>query len=181
MPNNAVVLHSALTPGVIENALLRSIDVEVVPRSALPWFIRLFWKGGSRRFRGVVDGNTFRLKRGNARDWSPNFYGRWEAENSGTRIEGYFDLDPLVRKAFRFTLAVALVTAVIGILLNLVELTAGTHFTTHPRLGLVLSTLAVPYCLGLYVVAQKLGSRRDDNLLAFLERTIAGPTGPTTC
>jgi hypothetical protein len=62
MPRNTLVFHSALAPEVIGNVLLRSIDVEVVERTAMPWFIRLFWKGGSRPIRGAVDGNTFRLK-----------------------------------------------------------------------------------------------------------------------
>jgi hypothetical protein len=82
-------------------------------------------------------------------------------------------LDPLAGKALRFTLVVVLAMAMIGIVLNLLELTAGTHFTTDPRLGLVLSTLPVPYCIGLAVVTQKFGSRRDESLLTFLEQNLA--------
>ena len=63
--------------------VLRSINKEIALQPVMPWFIR---EGGSRQVRGLVDGNTFRLKRWNARQWSPNFYDKWEADYSGTRI-----------------------------------------------------------------------------------------------
>src|ERR1700674_4660688 len=98
MAPNAKVLHSALTPEAVADTLLRSLDSEIdkgdTLQSLMPWFVRLVWKGGSRQVRGLIDGNTFRLKRRNAWQWSPNFYGKWEAECGGTRIEGYFDLAP---------------------------------------------------------------------------------------
>jgi hypothetical protein len=63
--------------------------------------------------------------------------------------------------------------AFVGIVPNLLDLSAGTHFTTDPAIGLTLSALAGPYCIGLYLLARRLGSRRDQSLLAFLEQTLA--------
>jgi hypothetical protein len=67
--------------------------------------------------------------------------------------------------------------AILGILLNILDLTTGTHFTKDPDVGLVLSILLVPFGVGLYQLAQKLGSRPDEILLAFLEQTLAASRG----
>jgi hypothetical protein len=66
--------------------------VYLTKRSVMPWFMRWVWKGGE--VGGLVDGNTFRLKQWNAWQWSPNLYGKWKADHSGTR-EGHFDLASL--------------------------------------------------------------------------------------
>jgi len=100
MPRNALIFHLTLARDAVADALLRSIDIEVAQQSWIPWFIRLIWKGGNRPFRGVVDGNTFRFKRRNARQFAPNFYGKGglspaEPESKGTWIW-------LLQPGFRF-------------------------------------------------------------------------------
>jgi hypothetical protein len=177
MAPNTVVLHSALAPEAIGNTLFRSIDSEidkgVVLQSLMPWFVRLVWKGGSRQVRGLIDGNTFRLKRRNAWHWSPNLYGKWEAEQGGTRIEGRFDLAPSARLSLRFTAVLLLGFAFIGIVLNTLDLKAGTHFTVDPDIGLWISLLFLPFGPGVYLLAHKIGSRNEKSLLRFLEQTLA--------
>jgi hypothetical protein len=173
MARNSIVLHSALAPEAVADTLLRSIDKEVVLQSVMPWFVRLVWKGGSRQVRGLIDGKTFRLKRWNAWQWSPNFYGKWEADHSGTRIEGHFDLAPLVRWSLRCTLGVIMGLAAIGVALNSLDLTAGTHFTVDPDVGLAISVFLMLFTFGLYLIAHWLGSRQDERLLGFLEQTLA--------
>jgi hypothetical protein len=173
MSPNPIVLHSTLTPEAVADTLLRSIDREMVLQAGMPWFVRLVWKGGSRQVRGLIDGNQCQLKRRNAWQWSPNFYGSWEAEYSGTRIEGYFDLAPPTKVALRFTLVAVLGLAIIGIVLNALDLTAGTHFTVDPSIGLWISIFFVPFTLGFYLLATRLGSRPDESLLGFLEQTLA--------
>jgi hypothetical protein len=71
------------------------------------------------------------------------------------------------------TLIVMMGLAVLGIVLNLLDLTAGTHFTKDPDVGLVLSALFVPFCVGFYLFAHRLGSRTGESVLAFLELTLA--------
>ncbi len=139
----------------------------------VPWFIRLFRQSGSRPVCGVVESNTFRLKTRNGGQYAPNFYAKWEPDYSGTQIEGHFDLAPLVNLSLRISMIVMLVLWFIGIVLNVLDLTAGTHFTKDPDIGLVLCVLFVPFTIGFYFVAQKLGSRPDKSLLAFLEQTLA--------
>ena len=89
MATDPIVIHSALAPEAFADTLLRSIGKDDVNlRLLMPWFIRLLWTRGSREVLGLIEGNTFRLRRWNAMQWSPNFYGKWEADQSGTRIEG---------------------------------------------------------------------------------------------
>lgn len=168
-----IVLHSALAPDAVADTLLRSIDKEDAIQSVMPWFIRLVWRGGSRQVRGLIDGNTFRVKRRNAREWSPNFYGKWEADHNGTRIEGYFDLAPLVRWSLRFTLVAVMGLSIVGIGLNTLDLTAGTHFTVDPGVGLGISVFFMVFAFAFYFAVHRLGSRQDESLLGFLEETLA--------
>ena len=173
MARSVVALHSALASEAVADTLLRSIDVEVVPRSAIPWFMRPFWKFGSRPVCGVVDGNTFRLTRRNASQFAPNLFGKWETQNGITRIDGYFDLRPSTRWSLRFTLFVIMAFSIFGIVINLLDLFTGTHLTKDPNIGLSISAISAPFCVGAYLIFRKLGSRRDESLVTFLEQTLA--------
>lgn len=173
MSRNPVVFHSTLASDAVADALLRSIDIEGVPQYMAPWFIRLFRQGGSRPVCGVVQSNTFRLKRRNGGQYAPNVYAKWEPEHGGTRIEGYFELAPLVRLSVRFSVIVVLALWLIGRSLNVLDLTAETHFTKDPDVGLVICVLFVPFTIGFYLVTRRLGFRPDESLLAFLELTLA--------
>jgi hypothetical protein len=170
---NPVVLHSTLAPEVVADTLRRSIDVGRAPNYMVPWFIRLFRESESHPVIGVVESNAFLLSRRNGGAYAPTFYAKWEPEYSGTRIEGQFDLSPLVKLSLRISLAVTLLLLIIGIALNALDLTAGTHFTHDPHVGLVLCIVFVPFTIGLYFLLQKLGSRPNKPLLAFLEQTLA--------
>ncbi|MGA2103202.1 MAG: hypothetical protein ABSG34_18975 [Candidatus Sulfotelmatobacter sp.] len=168
-----VVFHSALAPQAIADTLRRSIDVEGMPRYMVPSFIRLFRQTTTGRFCGVVDSNIFRVKRSNGGQYAPNFYGRWEPEYGGTRIVGFFELAPLVKLSLRIFLIVMLVLWCSGIVANVLDLYAGTHFTRDPEIGLPVCAVFIVFTLGFYFVVRKLGSRPDESLLAFLEQTLA--------
>jgi hypothetical protein len=172
MPRTVFVFHSVLNSDAVSDALLRSIDSEVSALDVLPWFVRMMWKGRSGRVRGRVERNTFRLKKWSAWQFSPSFYGKWESQYGGTRIEGYFDLDSVARWSSRLTTVLLLSFAAIGITLNTLDLKARTHFTVDPKIGLVISILFVPVAVGIYLIAGVLGSRRDKRLVEFLERTL---------
>ena len=173
MPSDIVVLHSALAPETLADSLAGAIDKEFTPRAAMPWFVRMLWKGTSREVCGVVDGKTFRLKKRDSSLCAPNFYGKWQSEPGGTRIEGHFDLAPSAVWSLRITLVVTVGLAIIGIVLNTLDLKAGTHFTTDPAVGLWISALFIPFVIAVYYVAHVIGSRREKQLLAFLEHTLA--------
>jgi len=120
-----------------------------------------------------VDNNAFRLRRQNAGIYAPNLYANWGPEYGGARIEGHFDLAPVVKLSLRISTVVMLAIAVLGILLNVLDLAAGTHFTKGPAIGIVISIVLVFFGLGFYLLTRKLGSRPDESLLSFLELTLA--------
>jgi hypothetical protein len=174
MSGKSVTLNSALATGAVRDALLRSISTQGAPPYLEPWFYRMHRKDDQTRpVWGVVETQKFRLRRSSGGVCAPNFYATWEPQSGGTRIEGYFDLGPIERLSLRVTLVAMLALSVVGVLLNVVDLTRGTHFTHDPRFGLVLSVLLAPFCLGFYLFIQWRGSRADDRLLAFIETTLA--------
>jgi hypothetical protein len=174
MPGKSVTFNSALAADAVRDALLRSISTQGVPPYLESWLYRMHRKDDQTRpVWGVVETQRFRLRRSSGGVYAPNFYATWEPQSGGTRIDGYFDLGPIERLALRVTLVVMLALSVVGVLLNALDLTRGTHFTNDPQFGLVLSILLVPFCIGFYVFVQKRGSRADDRLLAFIETTLA--------
>ena len=173
MSRNAVVFHSTLAPEAVADTLRRTIEAEGVPQYLVPWFVRLFRQSGSHPVCGVVESNTFRLKSRNGGQYAPNFYAKWEPEYRGTRIEGHFELAPLIKLSLRISLILMLALWLIGIVLNVLDLTVGSHFTKDPDIGLPLCLAFVPFTIGFYFVARKLGSRPDESLLVFLEQTLA--------
>jgi hypothetical protein len=174
MSSKTVTFHSALAPEAVRDALLRGISTQATPPYLEPWFYQLFRKDDQTRpVWGVVDTHKFRLRSISGGVYAPNFYAKWEPQYGGTRIDGYFDLGPIERLSLRIALVVALAFSVLGVLLNALDLTRGTHFTNDPQFGLVLSILLVPFYIGFYVFVQKRGSRSDDRLLAFIETTLA--------
>jgi hypothetical protein len=82
----------------------------------------------------VVETQRFRLRRSGGRVYAPNFYATWEPQSGDTRIDGYFDLGRIERLSLRITLVVMLALSVVGVLLNTLDLTRGTHFTNDPQL-----------------------------------------------
>jgi hypothetical protein len=170
----SLTFSSALAVEAVREVLLRSVSTQPVPPYLEPWFYRMYRNDyQTRPVWGVVETHRFRLRRSSAGAYAPNLYATWEPQSGGTRIEGYFDLGPIERLSLRITVVVMLAMSVVGILLNTLDLTRGTHFTNDPQIGLVLSVLFAPFCLGFYLFIHGRGSRADDCLLAFIETTLA--------
>ena len=176
--SETVTLHSAQAPEAVRDALLRSISTQGVPPFLQPWFYQLFRKEDrTRPVWGVVESGTFRLRSSSGGEYAPYFYAKWEPRHGGTRIDGYFDLGPIERCSLRFALIVVLSMAAIGILLNAIDLTRGTHFTKDPEIGIVISILLIPFAVGFQRFMRRLSSRTDERVLAFLESTLAARRG----
>jgi hypothetical protein len=148
MSGKSVTFNSALAAEAVRDALLRSISTQGVPPYLQPWFHRMHRKDDQTRpVWGVVETQKFRLRRSSGGVYAPNFYATWQPQTGGTRIDGYFDLGPIERRSLRITLVVMLALSALGVLLNALDLTRGTHFTNDPKFGLVLSILLVPSIL----------------------------------
>jgi hypothetical protein len=184
MHRNSVVLHSKLAPAVVGDLLQQSVK----PKSASPltflllitavitvvsWVSGAPWNDPSRQEIRQVHGRTFRLERRRGRPFSPSFYGSWEAEHDGTKIEGYFGLPSTVMISLRVWLFMMVTMAVLGVVLNLLDLTIETHFTVDPKIGLALSICFLLLSVVGYLLAQWLGSRRDAGSLAYLRQNLS--------
>jgi hypothetical protein len=185
MRRNSVVLHTALSPDVVADCLHQSVETT----SVSPWSVLLLirvlvtiaswvtgppWNDTCRQVMTQVSGKTFRLERRRGTPFSSAFYGSWEAEHGGTKIEGYFRLPSRVLITLRVWLFIMGTMAVIGVVVNMLDLTVKTHFTVDPDVGLTISICLLLLPIGVYLLAQWLGSRRDAGSLAYLEQKLAG-------
>jgi hypothetical protein len=184
MPRNRVVLYTGLTPDGVAEALVKSLETERVPTWQFFWLVRVGvaiaawvtgppWGDASRQVLRQVHGRTFRLERRHGRPFSPAFYGSWQAERAGTKIEGYFGLSPRTLLLNRICLFLLVIMWGLGVLVNLLDLTVGTHLTVDPDVGLTISICFMLTSIGGYLLAQWLGSLRDASSLAYLEQKLS--------
>src|SRR5580658_1165587 len=87
MGRTVFVLHSALAPNAVADALRRSIDEQHWTLFSLSGY------KGNLPLLGEVSENTFKVQKRKyyRNDFAGQFYARFAAEPEGTRIEGYFD------------------------------------------------------------------------------------------
>ena len=184
MHRNSVVVHTKLAPNVVGDLLQQSVR----PKKPSPWAFLLSigavitivswvsgppWNDPSRLEIREVQGRTFRLERRRGRPFSPAFYASWEAEHNGTKIEGYFGLPLRVMISLHVWLFLMVIMWGLGIVLNLLDLTVGTHYTVNPNFGLALSICFLVFSIIGYLVARWFGSRRDAGSLAYLEQNLS--------
>jgi len=86
-------MHSPRAPAAVAEALRRSMDEE-------RWTLFSFsgYQGG-QAVLGDVWGNSFHLRKQRfwRNDFAPNFYGEFQPEAGGTRIEGRFQMPAFVQ------------------------------------------------------------------------------------
>lgn len=166
----AIVLHSTLTPPAVAAALLNSIDQERRTLFSLSGF------AGDRPVLGEVSGNTFRLQKRRywKNDFAPHFYGRLLPGPGGTRIEGYFDMSPWVRRFMRFWLAGVVVIGGPIAILALMDMVTGSHrLTGDTRVGLIVPPSMIIFGILLPRCGRLLGRGEESVILGFLEHTLA--------
>jgi len=192
MPRKRVVLHTGLAPDVVADLVLKSLDTKGVPLWQVFWLIRAVvtiaawvtgppWDDASRQVLRQVHGRTFRLQRRHGRPFSPTFYGSWQADRAGTKIEGYFGLSPITLISLRVWLFLMVIISALGVVLNVLDLTIKTHFTVDPDVGLTISICLMLLSIGGYLLAQWLGSRRDASSLAYLEQKLSAVVEDPNC
>ncbi|MGH9513665.1 MAG: hypothetical protein ACRD2U_16165 [Terriglobales bacterium] len=170
MRRPTVLLHSALAPSTVMDALRRSIDPEQRTLFSLSGY------KGERPVLGEVGKTTFRLqkRRYGRNDFAGEFYGTIEAQTGGSRIQGYFDASRWARYFMRFWLAFAVLCGTPIFVLTLLDVLTGSHHTT----GDTWVGLAVPPALVLFgTVLPKMGwafGRSDRKfMLEFVQQTAA--------
>src|SRR6266852_2145040 len=120
-----VVLHSALAPITVADALRRSIDEEHRTIFSMSGY------KGDRPVLGEVSEGIFRVQRRRywRNDFAAHFYGKFRPEPGGTRIDGYFDVSRWVRNFMRIWLAGVVLLGGPMFVLTILDATTGSHFT----------------------------------------------------
>lgn len=170
MARPTLVLHSALTPNAVAEALRRSIDEE---HSTL-----LSWSGyrGSRPLLGEVGDNTFRVQKRKCtrNDFAGQFYARFTAETGGTRIEGYFDAARWARYFMRIWLGFAVLVGTPLFLLSVIDITSVRHYTSGDRwVGVVVPPALIVFGTVLPRVGRLLGKANERFILEHIQSVIA--------
>ena len=187
MQRHIIVLHTGLSSDVVADSLLRSVEPKGVSLWCFLWPIAMVvqiaslttgpsWNDASRQVIREVESRTFQLERRRRGPFSSTFYGSWQPENDGTKIEGYFSLPSRVKSGLRAWWSMVAAMALLGVVLNLLDLTAKTHFTVDPEIGLRISIciLLLPTCV--YLLVEWLGSRSDLGSLAYLKQNLSART-----
>jgi len=131
MGRTVFVLHSALTPNAVADALRRSIDEQ-------RWTpFSLSGNKGNLPLLGEVGENTFKiLKRKYYRnDFAGQLYAQFAPEPGGTRIEGFFDYPRGVRYFMRIWLAFAVLMGTPIFVETLSDVVSGTAITRAATSG----------------------------------------------
>lgn len=144
------VLHSALAPNAVADALGRSIDEKRWTLFSLSGY------RGNRPLLGRVGGNTFTIqkRRYSRNDFAGHLFARFEPEADGTRIEAYFDAPPWARYFMRIWLIGAVLIGTPIFVGTVIDMITGSHHMSGDNwVGLV-----VPPALVLYgIVFPKIG------------------------
>jgi hypothetical protein len=170
MGRTLFVLHSALTPNAVVDALRSSIDEE-------HWTI-LSMSGykGNRPLLGEVGQNTFRLQKRKyyRNDFAGQFYARFMPEPGGTRIEGYFDAQRWAKYFMRIWLGFALLVGTPIFVRTVIDVVTGSHYMSGDKwVGLLVPPGLVLFGTVLPKVGRLLGKSNERFILEHVQNTLA--------
>jgi hypothetical protein len=166
-----VVLHSALAPNAVAEALRRTIDEQHWTPFSLSGY------KGNLALVGEVGENTFKIKKRKyyRNDFAGQFYARLAPEAGGTRIEGYFDYPPWARYFIRIWLAFTVLTGTPIFLGTLSDVLRGSHYTSGGNwVGLIVPPALVLFGTALPKAGRLLGKNDERFMLEQIQNTVAG-------
>jgi hypothetical protein len=170
MGRDVFVLHSALAPIAVADALRRSIDEQRWPLFSLSGY------KGSLPLLGEVSENTFKVQKRKyyRNDFAGQLYARFAAEPGGTRIEGYFDYPRWARYFMRIWLAFALLVGTPIFVGTLRDKITGSHYMKGDnRIGLIVPLMLVLFGTVLPKFGRLLGKSDERFMLEHIQNTLA--------
>jgi hypothetical protein len=186
MRQETIVLHSALPLAEFESRLHSVVDRETFWNQGLFVFF-----SGDNPVTGKFSGNRFRLNRKRYfvnNGFARMFYGRYEPEAGGIRIEGRFDVYPFAKWFMRVWLGFAVLISVLSYSELLKDLASGARSFSDLSplhlipLGFVLYGILFPR-LGQWMSRgseQFILDYLEDNLTAHMGEDLAlVPSAPT--
>jgi hypothetical protein len=170
MGRTVFVLHSALTPNSVADALRRSID-------ELHWTpLSLSGCKGNLPLLGEVGENSFKVQKRKyyRNDFAGQFYARFAPEPGGTRIEGYFDYPRWARYFMRIWLAFAVLVGTPILVGTLSDVVRNSHYMSGDKwVGLILPPVLVLFGTVLPKFGRLLGKRDERFMLEHIQNTLA--------
>jgi hypothetical protein len=165
-----VFMHSVLAPDAFADALRRSLDPEHLTLFSLSGY------KGDRPILGEVGQDKFRLqkRRYSRNDFAGHFYGTFEPEPGGTRIQGYFAPPRWARYFMRVWLAFAVLCGVpifVGTLRDV--LTGGNGGSGDAWVGLVVPPLLIFVGTGLPMLTRRFGRSDRRYMVEFVQHAAA--------
>jgi len=170
-----VVLHSSLPSYAVADTLRCSIDEERITLFSLSGY------RGSRPVLGKVDESTFRLQKRRCyhNSFAPFFYGRFEPEPGGTRIEGYFDMSRRVKYFMWFWLAMVVLIGGQIFLASLKDIVTGSHYIRgDKRMGILIALSMILFGVLLPKIGRFIARGEERFLLEHLQQTLAARMEP---
>jgi hypothetical protein len=164
MGRTVFVLHSALAPNAVADALRRSIDEQRWTPFSLSGY------KGNLPLLGEVSENTFKVQKRKyyRNDFAGQIYARFAAEPGGTRIEGYFDYPRWARYFMPIWLASAVLVG------TLRDAVTGSHYMSGDNwVGLIVPPMLVLFGTLLPKLGRLLGKGDERFMLEQIQNTLA--------
>jgi hypothetical protein len=170
MGRKVFVLHSALAPNAVADALRSSID------EAQWTLFSLSGYKGKLPLLGQVGETTFELQKRKyyRNDFAGRFYGRFAPELGGTRIEGYFDYPRWARYFMRIWLGFAVLVGTPLFVGALSDVIAGSNYVSGDKwVGLLVPPALVLFGTVLPRFGRLLGKSNERFMLEHIQNTLA--------
>jgi hypothetical protein len=170
MGRTVFVLHSALAPNAVAEALRRSIDEQRWTPFSLSGY------KGNLPLLGEVRESTFKVQKRKyyRNDFAGQFYARFAAEPGGTRIEGYFDYPRWARYFMRIWLAFAVLVGAPIFVGTLRDRVTGSHYMSGDNwVGLIVPPMLVLFGTALPKFGRLLGKSNERFILEHIQNTLA--------
>jgi hypothetical protein len=164
------VLHSALAPNAVADALRRSIDEKCWTLFSLSGY------QGTRPLLGTVGEDTFTVqkRRYSRNDFAGHLFARFKPEASGTRIEAYFDAPPWARRFMRIWLAGAVLIGAPIFAGTVIDMITGSHYTSGDNwVGLLVPPVLVLYGIFFPTVGRLFGKADRRFILEQVQSILA--------
>jgi hypothetical protein len=170
-----IVLHSPLSPSAAESALRSAVDEEHRTLLSLSGY------KGEKPVLGNIESSQFRVqkRRYSRNDFAGHFYGRIQAESSGSRIEGYLDWPKWARWYMRIWLTFAVLVGIPLFAETLWNILSGKALWADDWVGIVVPPGLILFGLVMPEIGRLFGKKDRQFLVEYVHHSLmAQPEQP---
>ncbi len=169
------VLHSPLSPTAALSALRSAVDEEHRTLFSLSGY------KGEKPVLGDIESSQFRVqkRRYSRNDFAGHFYGRIQAESSGSRIEGYFDWPKWARWYMRIWLSFAVLVGIPIFAETVWNIGSGKTQWANDWVGIVVPPVLILFGLVMPKIGRLFGKKDRRFLVEYVQHSLmAQPEQP---